>query len=115
MRTKGRAKNLAPRNCEICQEIFQPYTCRQKICGKKECQREYDIIQARKFYYKAKEREKDRNNYINEDLHRVFTVTYRKQGEKWFWKAVADNGSVLENGPFETRKQAKEDFQDATE
>lgn len=115
MRKKGRAKNLAPRECEICKDIFQPYTCRQKICGKKECQREYDIVQARKFYYKVKEREKDRNAPVLPELRRKFEVCYIKKDQNWYWKATGDNGSILENGPFCTRQEAKEDFQLATE
>lgn len=113
-RTKGRAKNLEPRPCEICQELFQPYTCRQRICGKPECKKEYDIQQSQIFYNKLREREKDRED-LRPELRRQFKVFYTKDKNKWYWRAIGDNGSVLENGPFSTRKEAKQDFQEATE
>ena len=114
-RTRSRAKKLQPRICEICQETFQPYTCRQKICGKKECEREYEIIKAREAYYRNKEKEQERKGVLDPEIRRNFSVEYTRESDKWYWKAVADNGSVLENGPFQSRQEAKKDFLEATQ
>lgn len=115
-RKRSRAKNLEPRPCQICRNIFQPYTCRQILCGSSSCQREYDIEKAKEYYLQLKEREKGRKeDFESPEIGRKWKVEYTKILEKWFWKAVADNGSVLENGPFKSREEARKDYREATE
>lgn len=49
------------------------------------------------------------------DYKRVFSVDFVKKGDKWYWKAVGDNESRLENGPFDTINDARKDYHEAIE
>ena len=109
----SRAKGLEPKPCCICKELFQPFNSLQKTCGKEACPKVYDNEKAKESYHQRKEEERKIHKYLSPDKPRRFQVEFYTIEEKWYWKAIGDNGSKLSNGPFCTIEKAKKDYESA--
>lgn len=115
MNIEGHKKpqGLKPKPCCICQELFQPFTRKQKTCGKPKCRRQYENEKSKEYYHRKKEEQKDIHRYLTPDKPRRFHVDYLFVKGEWFWNAVGDNGCKLSNGPFETIEMARKDYESA--
>lgn len=114
-RPKSKAKGLKPKACKICKELFQPWTSRQKVCEKPECRRIYGNQKQLEKYHRLKKEKKKIKTLPFIDYKREFSVDFVKRDDKWYWKAVGDNESRLENGPFDTINDARKDYHEAIE
>lgn len=103
--------------CPICKELFIPHSCRQITCGKIKCQKTRLLARMKEQYKQNKHLRKlmpkKKKEIMIPENPRVFSVTYSIIDEKWYWEAVADNGSKLANGPFDSIKEAKKDYEQA--
>ena len=109
-------KDRNPRPCVICSDIFHPLTCQQVTCGKPDCKKAYQLLKSKEHYYKTrrlKKKSKYISDFVEPDKPRTFTLNLYMKESKWYWKAIADNGSCLENGPFETMALARKDYNKA--
>lgn len=101
--------------CVICKKEFTPLILKQQTCGKKECRYAYQLEKQKQKYWKNRTRKNKPidKEWIDSDLVRKFSVTFFIINKKWYWEAIGDNGSKLSNGPFDSIREAKEDYEGA--
>ena len=63
-----------PKPCVVCGELFQSRTRKGRICGKKECKREYN------------RRKNDKRTRKTFSKGKIFTLDMSKPESEWIWQ-----------------------------
>ena len=90
----------------VCYKCGKPVGKGKRVCL--ECRKEAHKLACEKWYREGKNKNK-RKPRFHEEKPTGYSFWFLKG--KWYWK----HESGLENGPFETLKEARKDFQDAME